>query len=113
MKQSTAITLETVREHLGERAATRLSRALRPKLAPETLERARRFATDVPGDRISRLKDRAAFAAVMIQLVRADVDVRRWALSLLSAPIYVARRSRSDRGRRRRAPRKAAQSSTS
>ena len=80
------VTLETVREHLGDRAARRLSVALRPKLDSETAERARRFLADVPGDRITRLKDRAAFAAAMTHLVRTDIDARRWAQRALADP---------------------------
>jgi hypothetical protein len=77
------ITLETIREHLGERAAKKLSIALEPKLSRDTVEGARRYVSGVPGDRIRRLKDRAAFAAAMARLIQADPNLRRWALRAL------------------------------
>ena len=99
---SGSLTLETVREHLGDRAARRLSHALRSRLDPETVERARRFLSDVPGDRITRLKDRAAFAAAMTHLVRTDIDVRKWALRSLSVDQRSPRRPSAQRARPRR-----------
>jgi signal transduction histidine kinase len=110
------ITLQTIRQHLGERAANKLSAALRPPLDLETAEGARRYVTGVPGDRIRRLRDRAAFAAAMAHLVRTDLSARRWALRLLSQSTNKDGASREPRGslntrpRRRavRRPRKAA-----
>jgi hypothetical protein len=96
------VTLETVREHLGDRAARRLSVALRPKLDSETAERARRFLADVPGDRITQLKDRAAFAAAMTHLVRTDIDARRWVQRALSVDRPSRSGSRKERARPRR-----------
>ena len=96
------VSLETVREHLGDRAARRLSVALRPKLDSETAERARRFLADVPGDRITRLKDRAAFAAAITHLVRTDIDARRWAQRALSPDQPARRGVRKERARPRR-----------
>lgn len=105
---ASSLTLETVREHLGDRAARKLSRALRSSLDSETVERARRFLSDVPGDRITRLKDRAAFAAAMTHLVRTDIGVRRWAMQSLSVKRKAPRKPRPQRARSHRSKSKKA-----
>lgn len=70
------VPIETVRTSLGEEAAKRLMDVVDP--VPSVLaEGARRYVRGVPGDRVRRLRDRAAFAAVMVRLVEQDEDVRR------------------------------------
>jgi len=94
------ITLAMIREHLGERAAKKISAALRPRLDRELAESARRYVAGVPGDRIRRLKDRAAFAAAMVQLVHGDETVHRWALRLFTSARRDAKPENKRRARR-------------
>jgi len=84
MSGNELVSLATIRRKLGDEVAERIIRAVSPALEKETAAAARRYILDVPGHRIRRLKDRAAFAAAMAELVRSDSSVRRRALSFVS-----------------------------
>jgi hypothetical protein len=76
------VPLETVRTSLGDEAAKRLLDVVDP--VPQPLaEGARRYVRGVQGDRVRRLRDRAAFASIMVRLVEQDEDLRKRVLSYI------------------------------
>jgi len=76
------VPLETVRSNLGDDAAKRLLDVVDP--VPQPLaEGARRYVRGVQGDRVRRLRDRAAFASIMVRLVEQDEDLRRRVLAYI------------------------------
>jgi len=76
------VPLETVRSNLGDDAAKRLLDVVDP--VPQPLaEGARRYVRGVQGDRVRRLRDRAAFASIMVRLVEQDDDLRRRVLAYI------------------------------
>ncbi len=76
------VPLETVRTSLGDDAAKRLLDVVDP--VPQPLaEGARRYVRGVQGDRVRRLRDRAAFASIMVRLVEQDDDLRRRVLAYI------------------------------
>jgi hypothetical protein len=76
------VPLETVRTNLGDDAAKRLLDVVDP--VPQPLaEGARRYVRGVQGDRVRRLRDRAAFASIMVRLVEQDEDLRKRVLSYI------------------------------
>lgn len=97
------VPIETVRTSLGDDAAKRLLDVVDP--VPTALaEGARRYVRGVPGDRVRRLRDRAAFAAIMVRLVEQDDDLRRRIISYIDK-LETARRQNVARPRRRAARR--------
>jgi hypothetical protein len=103
--ETAEVNLEVVRRYLGDRAVRKLTRAMRPTLAEEIRLAAQRYVADEPGDRIRRLKDRAAFAAAMVHIVRIDPDVRRRVMRLLSRP-QASSKQHGGRSKQPRRPRK-------
>ena len=76
------VPLETVRSSLGDEAAKRLLDVVDP--VPQPLaEGARRYVRGVQGDRVRRLRDRAAFASIMVRLVEQDEDLRKRVLAYI------------------------------
>jgi hypothetical protein len=76
------VSIETVRTSLGDEAAKRLMNVVDP--VPQPLaEGARRYVRGVQGDRVRRLRDRAAFASIMVRLVEEDDVLRRRVLSYI------------------------------
>jgi hypothetical protein len=76
------VPLETVRTNLGDDAAKRLLDVVDP--VPQPLaEGARRYVRGVQGDRVRRLRDRAAFASIMVRLVEQDEDLRKRVLAYI------------------------------
>src|SRR5688572_18126430 len=95
--KDTPVPLSVVREYLGARAEITIRAALEPRLDSVTIEAARRYVTNVSGDRIRRLRDRAAFAAAMAHFVRKDAKLRRDMLRLLANEEASARQGRRQR----------------
>ena len=76
------VPLETVRTNLGDDAAKRLLDVVDP--VPQPLaEGARRYVRGVQGDRVRRLRDRAAFASIMVRLVEQDDELRKRVLAYI------------------------------
>ena len=76
------VPLETVRTNLGDEAAKRLLDVVDP--VPQPLaEGARRYVRGVRGDRVRRLRDRAAFASIMVRLVEQDDELRKRVLAYI------------------------------
>ena len=93
------VPIETVRTSLGDDAAKRLLDVIDP-VPPVLAEGARRYVRGVPGDRVRRLRDRAAFAAIMVRLVEQDDDLRRRIISYIDK-LETARRQGEPRSRKR------------
>src|SRR2546428_1270994 len=99
------VPLETVRTNLGDDAAKRLLDVVDP--APQPLaEGARRYVRGVQGDRVRRLRDRAAFASIMVRLVEQDEDLRRRVLAYIDR-LQSARERAAGRPRRSATARRA------
>ena len=99
------VPLETVRTNLGDEAAKRLLDIVDP--VPQPLaEGARRYVRGVQGDRVRRLRDRAAFASIMVRLVEQDDDLRRRVLAYIDR-LQTARERGAARPRRTATARRA------
>jgi hypothetical protein len=91
------IPVQVIEDALGATVTRRMLQAMNaPRLSRDDLAGAKRYILGEPGNRIRRLKDRAAFATTMAAMIQQDASLRRQALAYLGRqrPYVAASRRR-------------------